>query len=171
MHHIALAFLAASMLAGCYSTVSLRHETAEKISFPPEDRTAAYGRALTALQARGYLIKQADPIGGLIRTEVQSSAVPCSNTKEHYCSAYESSQLTVSADGVAFLRTRWLLSATQSDSSVSVQTQGDADKLHMEMMGLLRYIAGKDKSPPAVRPQPPGGLPALPRFPPEGFAL
>jgi hypothetical protein len=150
--------------SGCSIIVSRSIQLQSTARFPPSDRSVAYGRALTGLQGQGILVALADPVGGLIRTEAQRGWMRCGNAEGKVCSTLESSQLTVSADGVVFLQRRILVFADMwQNRDADPLTPEDRVRVQGECDGFVRYIIGQQSIAPSKPKPAPPNAPPIPR--------
>jgi hypothetical protein len=167
MRRFLIAGVALSFASGCVGTQIKTESRRDSVSakLPVEQHGAAFERALAAFNARGEPVTQSDPAAGIIRTEAQSTWMSCANTVDLVCSAYESSQLTMSSDGIVFLRRSWQLSGRATLPEEDMQTRADKAVAHAELEAFLRYVMGDQPEVPAPRSPAPRALPPLPPRP------
>lgn len=143
---------------GCYALTSNLANTASINTFEEPERSRVYARSLTAFQGRGLLIAISEPNGGLLRTERQRSPQTCSNVvPEPYsgaktCWAMEQTQLTIGADGNAFLRTNRTVFGTTNPNAVPMNAK-DHERLQQESNAMLDFIVGHSPQAPALPPE------------------
>jgi hypothetical protein len=158
-----VAALTFSILAtGCHQAVRASLQMSATRHFDPRERAVAYGRALTVLQSHRMMITQADPIGGLIRTERQPAWMNCNGrtatARQHFdgrCLSLNESQLTISADGTAYLNTNTQVfgEVYQRDPLLLPEHE---NSLQARCDEIVAYIVGESKAmPPAPEPLPP----------------
>ena len=146
--------------AGCVSLKSVSIQSVSTEPFTAGERNSVYARSLTAFQTRGMLISLSEPVGGVLRSELQRSWIQCANALaddfgNRGCWSTEQTQLTIGSDGNAFLRIDRVVTGTtqgyESPVSPDMRLQ-----FQQECTAMLGFIVGKVPEPPA--PPPGAGL-------------
>lgn len=159
--------LVALIASGCVSMETRAINLKSVRTFDVSERPQVWGRALTAMQMKGFLVSATDPVGGFLRTEIQSTSASCSNAdvrSPHHrpaCSVWVAAQLTVTPDGTAFLSSRYVFSAMTVNEKSPVTDQ-DIAPLQRAGDDMVDFIVGKSKTPPPSLPQAPGNIGAPP---------
>jgi hypothetical protein len=124
--------------------------------FNPADREAVWGRAVTSFNMSGALITRSDATAGVLRSEVQPSYTPCSNSRHlparatpaGVCRENQLSQLTLTGDGVAFLRMNRAIQGVGYLSTSSLLSDEERGAMQRECDNLLGFIVGESKEVP-----------------------
>jgi hypothetical protein len=146
--------LASIFALACGTTTVARH-TVATAQYDPQKRDEVWARALGEFQARGVLVAVSDREGGVLTSQQQATEVPCDGGS---CKASVAQQLTLTATGLATLRTNRTITATNRLSAPAIETQ-----YQQETNDLLAAIAGS----PAMAVLPPASPKRAPPSTPE----
>lgn len=149
-----------SMVAlACGTTTAARQtvarHTVATAQYDPHKRDEVWARALGEFQSRGVLVAVSDREGGVLTSQQQPTQVPC---EDGSCKAVVAQQLTLTAGGLATLRTnRSVTTSNRIDIAPAFEAQ-----CQQETNDLLTTIAGSPAMtfvPPAPLKPPPAPEP------------
>jgi len=157
--------LVSAMLTGCAMPVIVPVHTVSKARFSPQDRRSVWGRTLESFQNTNTLIAYSDPVGGILRSEMQPSQAPCSgsywvrtdNREEKptpMCDGLAHIQFTICDEGLAILRTNRTVRGSVSGYNALV-TDRDLERLQTRQDALLKWIATGAGEAPDLADAPP----------------
>lgn len=162
----AFVLVLASAIACSGPAVELVRTTSMR-NFHPSERRAVWGRAITSFQMVGGVISLSDPIGGVLRTEVQPSSTVCSTSVQlvdasetKMCRETRFSQFTMTDDGVAFLRTNRRV-VGETHYGRRLLTDEERSALQNECDETLSFVVGESNKEPTPAPAPPDPLTQL----------
>lgn len=138
-----------SMVALACSTAHVARHTVATAPYDPQRRDEVWSRALGEFQSRGLLVTVSDHEGGVLASQQQPASVACDGG---LCDATVAQQLTLTAGGLATLRTNREIAATRVAPAFEAQYQ-------QETNGLLTAIAGAPATT-FLPPAPPQAVPA-----------
>jgi hypothetical protein len=142
-----------SMVAlACGTATNVARHTVATAPYDPHKRDELWARALGEFQSRGVLVAASDREGGVLTSQQQPAEVPCDGGS---CKAIVAQQLTLTAGGLATLRTnRSITTGNRLDLAPAIEAQ-----YQQETNDLLTAIAGSPAvtflPPAAPKPAPP----------------
>lgn len=149
---VVLAFLAVTASA-CMAPQAVRRSATYTIA--PSDREPAFGRALTAMQSRGWFIAVSDRAAGLLTTQVMNAGAKVCGILT--CQTRRILQISIAADGAVIVNLHEELSVTGFDGVPSGWAPNTAPAavamVEQEQAAILSEIAGV-----TIRPAPPAHL-------------
>jgi hypothetical protein len=149
-------FLVVAVFAafGCAVPTATTAHTLSRARFDPARRLDVWGRSLEFFQERNFGVSMSDYAAGVLRSELRTAEAPCSGysvgidftrrgrSDDMWCDATEAIQFTMSADGVALLRTNRIVRG-RAPPGRDLVTDNDQASMKKRDDEALRAIVGE----------------------------